>query len=389
MKKQKLVISIIIGIVILNILIPFSKVYAAEEWETIQFQDRNFYLGMIEILETGKYSIGDEETQEENQDEPMAEPIMLEKDEEKLQIKMKKEDLIKVEIIELLNRGIKNIKGIEKFTNLKYINFFNGETEENEELNPNEISDISYIGNLTKLEYICFESNLIEDLSPVRNLQNLLVLDICYNPLVEDISVIENLKNLQILWLIGTNRTKLPNLKNMKQLEQVYLSSNQLQDVSMLDEMENLKMIVLEGNTITKTIEQNGIQMIPLPQVLQATKNKNSKLYTEEPYILNNCELSKDGKNILINTDNTKEATISIENIEEEYVETNELIISQDHTLKIQVEPAAKEEPKDNTVAPKILPKAGWENVLIASTILAIMIAVLCYILNRKYSKIK
>ena len=65
--------------------------------------------------------------------------------------------------------------------------------------------------------------------------------------------------------------------------------------------------------TIQKTIAKNGIQEIELPQIIKAAKDSNSKIYTEEEYILTNCSLSEEGTKIIVNTDEVTEASIQIQ----------------------------------------------------------------------------
>ena len=71
--------------------------------------------------------------------------------------------------------------------------------------------------------------------------------------------------------------------------------------------------LYLEGNIIQKTIAKNGIQEIELPQIIKVAKDSNSKIYTEEEYILTNCSLSEDGTKIIVNTDEVTEASIQIQ----------------------------------------------------------------------------
>ena len=147
MKKVKHVFYIVLILIILSALVPLSKVLGADEIKTIQFQDKNFYNAIIQILENGKYN-GEEEVAEEI--------AIVEKDENNLQIKLKQEDIDKVTNLDLSEKGIKNIAGIENFKNLKVANFFNEKNGKNK----NEISDISYLQELTNLTYICLDYNL-------------------------------------------------------------------------------------------------------------------------------------------------------------------------------------------------------------------------------------
>ena len=75
-----------------------------------------------------------------------------------------------------VTRGMKSIKGLEYAKNLKKL-----------KLNENEISDISPLKNLIKLEYLEIQRNRIVDVNPLKNLTNLKFLKL-YNNLIEDIA---------------------------------------------------------------------------------------------------------------------------------------------------------------------------------------------------------
>ena len=308
MKKIKIASITCIILLIVYIFLPFTKVMAANELKTIQFKDKNFYLAIIEMLKNGDYKNSDENEEEDGEANP--EPIYYEKDDNNLQIKMSQDDILKIESMEFTNKGIKNISGIENFTNLEIFSLMNVKNDKNEE--PNQIEDISYIKDLTNLKYICLDDNKVSDISPVKNLKNLETLDICYNPIQEDINFIENLSNLKEIWLVGTNRKELPDLSKFPKLESLYITDNHIKDINNVKKLTDLTTINFNGNEIETTINKNGIQEIKLPPILLDMKDEENILYTAENYVLDGCKLSEDGKNIIIDTEKVKKASVKL-----------------------------------------------------------------------------
>ncbi len=394
MKKVKYVFYIVLILIILSALVPLSKVLGADEIKTIQFQDKNFYNAIIQILENGNYNATEESAEE---------IAIVEKDENNLQIKLKQEDIDKVTKLDLSEKGIKNIAGIENFKNLKVANFFNEKNGKNK----NEISDISYLQDLTNLTYICLDYNKVSDISYVKNLTQLEILDLCYNPLQEDISVIENLSNLQELWLLGTNRKELPDMSKFPKLVALYMAENEIEDISQLKSLKDLRIVNFATNIITKEVTKNGIQEIELPSIFTDLKDESTIFYTDKDYELQNCTLSPDKKSILIDTDKVKQATVKLAK-EYNVTEDGEIVVAGDVTLRIQVKNKEETKPEqntiqenatkpieiankvDNTQSKQILPKTGNKtNIMIGIILVVGLIMGGSYIQYKKYKKIK
>lgn len=403
MKKIKIKITSITCIILLIVysFLPFIKVIAANDLKTIQFKDKNFYLAIIEMLENGDYKNFDEN--EETEGEANTEPyIYYEKDDNNLQIKMSQDDILKIEIMEFKNKGIKNISGIENFTNLKKFNIMNVKNDKNEE--PNQVEDISYIKDLTNLKYICLDDNKISDISPVKNLKNLETLDICYNPIQEDINFIESLSNLKEIWLVGTNRKELPDLSKFPKLKSLYITDNQIKDINNVKKLTNLTTVNFNGNEIETTINKNGIQEIELPPILLDMKDEENILYTTENYVLNGCKLSEDGKNIIIDTEKVKKASVKLKVERIENKDNKDFIVFGDvvYTIEIKDEPVIPQEPtkpeenktptpsiKDNTQANLPLPKTGGQSIIAIITIIVVILGVGSYIQYKRYKRMK
>lgn len=399
MNKIKITSIIFIILLIVYVFLPFTKVIAANELKTIQFKDKNFYLEIIEMLENGNYKNFDEN--EEDDGEANSEPIYYEKDDNNLQIKMSQDDILKIESIEFINKGIKNISGIENFTNLEIFSLMNDKNDKNEE--PNQIEDISYIKDLTKLKYICLDYNKVSDISPVKNLKNLETLDICYNPIQEDINFIENLSNLKEIWLVGTNRKELPDLSKFPKLESLYITDNHIKDINNVKKLTDLTTINFNGNEIETTINKNGIQEIKLPPILLDMKDEENILYTAEDYVLDGCKLSEDGKNIIVDTEKVKKASVKLKVERMEKKENKDFVVFGDvvYSIKIKNEPVIPQEPteqeenktptppiRDNTQANHPLPKTGSKSIIAIITII-ILLGAGSYIQYKRYKKMK
>ena len=151
-----------------------------------------------------------------------------------------------------VTRGMKSIKGLEYGKNLKKL-----------KLNENEISDISPLKNLTKLEYLEIQRNRIVDVNPLKNLTNLKFLKL-YNNLIEDIAPLSNLTNLTGLDLhynvtvggdeshkiISKGITDISALKNLKKLEFLDISANRIEDISILKNFDKIKDLDFSGNRV-------------------------------------------------------------------------------------------------------------------------------------------
>ena len=255
------ILLVILIQIILNVLIPI-KAIAAEEIVTIQCNDVNFYNGLVSNLEDKVQS----------------------KDDANKTISMTKANIESVTEISISGYSkkdeekIKDITGIEKFVNLKYLH-----------LDHNQISKISAISRLTKLTYLDLGGNQIKE-----------------------ISAISGLTNLKGLYLEGNQISDISEISGLTNLTELYLKENQIREISAISGLTKLTKLYLYNQTIEKTVGKDGMQEIELPQIIRAAKDSNSKIYTEKDYILTNCTLSSDGTKIIVDTDNVEEASIKI-----------------------------------------------------------------------------
>lgn len=229
---------ILVLVLIFNMLFPILSM-AADESVTITFQEANLYEAVVAELGS---------------------KIESKKDSART-ITITQSNLETITTLELSNKKIANISGLEKFTYLTKLY-----------LNVNEISDISPIATLTKLEWLNFDHNKISDLSSLSNLTNLVYLNLKGNEL-SDITPLATLTNLRYLYLennkisdvsqlstlvnvrdLTLNNNQLENttgLSNLKNMTTLFLHSNKLEDISSLSTATNLTTLYLSNNKIT------------------------------------------------------------------------------------------------------------------------------------------
>lgn len=193
-----------------------------------------------------------------------------------------------IEYLPLSNESIKNLQPISNLTKLKYLN-----------LNQNyTIKDISPLSNLVNLEKLIIYSNPIEDLTGIGNLTNLKELWIMYTP-IQDISPLKQLVNLEKLYIggVGTNvnfttlgalqnlenlihldlagrgiqATYIQSLKNLTELELLYLSYNEIDILTALKNQKKLVRFYIRNN---KLKDLQGIENLTNLEYLDAANNK-------------------------------------------------------------------------------------------------------------------
>ena len=110
-----------------------------------------------------------------------------------------------------------------------------------------DLEDLSPLKNLENLQHLDLNNTQVSDLSPLKNLENLERLAI-QNTEVIDLSPLENLENLKVLFVFSTQVSNLCPLKNLRNLERLSIQDTEVIDLSLLKNLENLKVLYV-GNT--------------------------------------------------------------------------------------------------------------------------------------------
>ena len=351
MKKKQIPIIILLVILVqitLQLIIPIHTI-AAEEIVTIQCNDINFYNRLIEELEGKIQSKNDTEktiTMTKTNVESVTNIDFNNSNDTDASLKITGiENFINLTDLNLGSNNISDISALSGLTNLTFLNLSSNNISDISaltgltnltrlNLGSNNISDISVLSGLTNLTYLCLDWNEITDINAISGLTNLTDLKLYCNNIsdisvlsgltnltnlylysnnISDISVLSGLTNLTDLSLWDNNITEIRALSGLTNLTDLRLYSNNISDISALSGLTNLTDLNLEDNIIQGTIAKNGIQEIELPQIIKAAKDSNSKIYTEEEYILTNCSLSEEGTKIIVNTDEVTEASIQIQ----------------------------------------------------------------------------
>ena len=160
-------------------------------------------------------------------------------------------DMLSLYYLDALNdRGIVNLKGIERATNLRRLNLLG-----------NLISDIKPLSSLGNLIELNLERNDINDISPLSDLMALETLWLNLNQ-ISDITPLSGLPNLSHLGL-GTNLiSDISSLSGLKNLEVLDLEHNQISDIVTLSGLTNLTRLLLENNVISDISPLSGLTNI-------------------------------------------------------------------------------------------------------------------------------
>jgi S-ribosylhomocysteine lyase LuxS involved in autoinducer biosynthesis len=171
------------------------------------------------------------------------------------------EDLKKVFTLEGKGKGIKDLTGLEKCTNLLLVNLAKNEIEnvaplkdiknlQSLDLSHNKIVDVTPIGNITALQFLELSDNQITDVKPLTNLAKLSALYIAGNK-IADVAPLGKLGKLSSLDLARNQVTDIKALENAAGLSLLKLSENQIVDISPLGKPISVRMLLLEKNKIT------------------------------------------------------------------------------------------------------------------------------------------
>ena len=233
--------------------------------QTISFNDENLYNAIKEQLHSKNIEYTANDTNKT--------------------LTMTQENINKVEILELINKEITDITGLETFKNLKTldlgqnqitdINAISGLTNlQTLSLGKNKISDIGAISSLTNLQFLYLHENQINKIDAISSLTNLQTLSLWGNQ-ISDIDAISGLTNLKTLELGRNQITDINAISGLTKLETLKIGTNQIIDIGAISGLTNLQTLWLNNNQISDISALSGLTNL---QTLYLNNNQISDI---------------------------------------------------------------------------------------------------------------
>ena len=170
------------------------------------------------------------------------------------------DDLKKVFVLEAKGKGIRDLKGLEKCTNLHLINFAKNEVSDltplkdlkllqSLDLSHNKITDAEPLAGLVGLQFLELSDNQITKVEPLGKLTKLSALYMANNK-VADITPLGELTRLSSLDLAKNEVSNIVPVAKLGGLSTLKLSDNKIEDISPIPKKNQLKMLFLERNKV-------------------------------------------------------------------------------------------------------------------------------------------
>ncbi len=157
-------------------------------------------------------------------------------------------------------KGIRDLKGLEKCTNLHLINFAKNEVSDltplkdlkllqSLDLSHNKITDAEPLAGLVGLQFLELSDNQITKVEPLGKLTKLSALYMANNK-VADITPLGELTRLSSLDLAKNEVSNIVPVAKLGGLSTLKLSDNKIEDISPIPKKNQLKMLFLERNKV-------------------------------------------------------------------------------------------------------------------------------------------
>lgn len=148
-------------------------------------------------------------------------------------------------------RRIANLKGIERLSNLEWLN-----------LGRNGIEDLGPLGGLSRLEYLDLGNNRLRDLKPIAGLTRLTTLILDDNR-IDDVSALRGMTNLRRLNLSANRIRDIGPLASINGLTSLYLNRNRIEDIGPLaDTVSSLFALDLSDNAVRDIAVLRGLDTV-------------------------------------------------------------------------------------------------------------------------------
>ncbi len=171
-----------------------------------------------------------------------------------------KSDLLDLERLDLLEKDITSLAGLEQAENLWVLDLTNNRVDDLSSLenllslktlylHENDLVDIAKLSGLVNLEDLGLSGNEIEDISPLSNLVKLEVLDLAGNH-ITDIGPLANLGELQRLLLCENDLSDISPVSNLTGLKWLFFACNRVSDIEALENLGSLERLVFNDNSV-------------------------------------------------------------------------------------------------------------------------------------------
>ena len=156
--------------------------------------------------------------------------------------------ILNLERLDVHNRGITDLTGLEHAHNLGYLNL--GDRHSGN-INSNLISNFSPLKGLTRLHTLMLNNAVshVSDLSVLAELPQLLWLELGKNA-ITDVTPLTAFKQVEHLWLQENAISDVSVLSNLTQLRDLHLNNNAISDISALAGLKHLRVLSLYNNSI-------------------------------------------------------------------------------------------------------------------------------------------
>ncbi|MEA1993224.1 MAG: leucine-rich repeat domain-containing protein [Euryarchaeota archaeon] len=193
--------------------------------------------------------------------------------------KIYREALAKMRELDLSNRGIESIEGLENCKNLYNLNLSNNNIKSITplstlkslrvlDLSGNEITDISPLSPLTNLEFLYLGGNGISNIEPLSTLKNLRGLYLVYNT-IGSIRPLSELTKLTELDLAKNKVTDILPLMKLTELRELYLGRNDISSIFPISCLVELTKLDLSNNEIRSIAPLSSLKNIQCLNIRQ------------------------------------------------------------------------------------------------------------------------
>lgn len=211
-----------------------------------------------------------------------------------------------VRFLNLENKNIVHLNGLDKFTNLSSLNLAN-----------NQINNLFYLRKATKLVTLNLSNNQISNLAPLSSLENLLSIDLGNN-FISDVAPLSKLTKLKIIDVRHNSISDISSFSTLSELMTLYLQENRIEDVGCLSKLEKLENLDLKNQTyeysVTGNVLANINTNVNLPTFFIQAKQVGSLHYTPSSFTVSGATLSNNSRYLILRntTSGEKTATVKI-----------------------------------------------------------------------------